>query len=331
MFEDPSSPIGDDLSYPTVYLGRKLKAAGHKVATLDMDDLSKFDAAVFFDHPTFLNSYYRQLRKTSKQKMYLFLLENPANRPDNYWKSNHEPFDKVFTYLPELVDGKKYFRFHLPNRLPENFKINRSEKTKFCTTIASQKYLAHPQEIYSERVRAVRWFEQNHLEEFDLYGTGWNRFFFKGRLARANMFLSKFYQGPLKGWVRNDFPSYRGTVKSKNATLRQYRFSICYENAIFPGYVTEKIFDCLFAGCVPVYLGAPDIEKEVPPTAFIDQRHFKSYEELYQFLKGMSPAEYEAYLTAIENYVNSEQIRRYGAEAFASVVFDQIIGENQHA
>jgi hypothetical protein len=325
MFEDPTSPIGDDLSYPTVYLGKKLRELGHQVATIDMDDLAKFDAAIFLDHPTFLNSSFRQLQKIGKAKLYLFLMENPANRPDNYWKSNYKPFTKVFTYIPTLVDNTKTFRFHLPNRIPTPFQINRAERVKFCTTIASQKYMAHPQEIYSERVNAIRWFERQHPSEFDLYGTGWNRFFFKGRISRANMFLSKFYAGPLKSWQTNTFPSYRGAVKSKNAILQKYRFSICYENATFPGYVTEKIFDSLFAGCVPVYLGAPDIASEVPANTFIDKRQFKSYDELYKFLKRMSESEYEGYLQAIESFVNGEQIKRYGVESFASVFLDQII------
>jgi hypothetical protein len=42
-------------------------------------------------------------------------------------------------------------------------------------------------------------------------------------------------------------------VDSKKNTLEKYKFSICYENARdIPGYITEKIFDCFFAGCVPI-------------------------------------------------------------------------------
>src|SRR5579863_1072634 len=77
MFTDPSSPIGDDLMYPFVYTGKRLRELGHKVATLDTDDLNKFDAAVFLDHPTFLNRYFRALRSMPGKKVYLFLFENP--------------------------------------------------------------------------------------------------------------------------------------------------------------------------------------------------------------------------------------------------------------
>lgn len=39
----------------------------------------------------------------------------------------------------------------------------------------------------------------------------------------------------------------------KNEFLKDYRFNICAENSNTPGYVTEKIFDAIQAGCIPVY------------------------------------------------------------------------------
>ena len=41
----------------------------------------------------------------------------------------------------------------------------------------------------------------------------------------------------------------------KKPTLARYMFVLAYENSIEPGYVTEKPFDGLYAGIVPVYLG----------------------------------------------------------------------------
>ena len=159
MLDDPAGPIGDDIMYGFYYAGQRLRELGHRVATLDMDELEKFDAAIFFDHPTFLDPYYRRLRRMQGKKLYLFLFENPANRPDEYWRWNLRAFDKVFTWNPQLVDGKKFFQFWYSMRVPSPFQINRAEKNKFCVTIASQKYNPHPRELYSERVRAIRWFE----------------------------------------------------------------------------------------------------------------------------------------------------------------------------
>lgn len=36
------------------------------------------------------------------------------------------------------------------------------------------------------------------------------------------------------------------------------------ENSVSPDYVTEKLWDGLIAGCVPVYLGAPSALSMIP-------------------------------------------------------------------
>ena len=46
-----------------------------------------------------------------------------------------------------------------------------------------------------------------------------------------------------------------GGEEKKVAWLRQYRFSITYENSMGDGYVTEKLFHAKAAGCVPIYWG----------------------------------------------------------------------------
>lgn len=325
MITDPSSAIGDDLMFPFVKLADRLKEMGHRVATLDMDEPEKFDAAVFLDHPTLLNPIFRKLRRMPGKKLYLLLLENAANRPDNYWRRNHADFEKVFTWDPRLVDGKKYIQLRLPNKTPAAFAIDRREKTRFCVSIASQKYSAHPAELYSERVRAIRWFEREHPQEFDLFGTGWDRRYFTGKLSRLNLGLQVLYKRfPSLGIARN-YPSWRGPVAVKNTAMRPYKFAIAYENAVFPGYMTEKIFDALFAGCVPVYLGEPEVEKSIPAKAFIDRRQFSDYGELFRYLKEMPDAEYSERLEAIEAFVRGPGLRPFSLEQLIQTFMEQIV------
>lgn len=50
----------------------------------------------------------------------------------------------------------------------------------------------------------------------------------------------------------------------KLSFLRHYRFNLCPENSNYPGYCTEKIFEAIAAGCIPLYWGSnnnpePDI------------------------------------------------------------------------
>ena len=43
---------------------------------------------------------------------------------------------------------------------------------------------------------------------------------------------------------------------NKDAYMRQFYFNICPENSNADGYVTEKIFDAISAGCIPIYWGS---------------------------------------------------------------------------
>lgn len=52
--------------------------------------------------------------------------------------------------------------------------------------------------------------------------------------------------------------------ESKLQTIRTYKFTLAFENAIAKDYVTEKFYDPLLVGSVPVYLGAPNIEEFAP-------------------------------------------------------------------
>ena len=326
MFQDETSVIGDNLLYPMVLMGKYLRKMGHKFSTIDMDDITKFDKIIFLDYPTMLNSYFRKLLRLKHKELYLVLLESEMIRPDNFILSNHKPFKKVFTWKTNLIDNKKYINLHLANKIEiDKGAFNPLIKKGLFTMIASHKYNDHPLELYSERIKAIKWFEINHPEEFDLYGIGWDRVFFRGKLHNLNPLLNKLYKKMKFLPKFNLFPSYKGPLKSKRDILKKYRYSISYENASIPGYISEKIIDCLLAGSVPIYLGAPDIQNFIPLSCFIDKRSFKSYNELYNYAKNMSTKEYNNYLENIYNFINSDNIKLFSAETFVKKIISEIL------
>jgi hypothetical protein len=99
--------------------------------------------------------------------------------------------------------------------------------------------------------------------------------------------------------------------ENKHKTLRNYKFALCIENTEFPGYITEKIFDCILCGTIPVYRGAPDIDNFIPPGVFIDLRKYSSFNELEQYLNNLSPEQSEAYLDAATDFVKSPSFEKY--------------------
>jgi len=321
MFTDVSSPIGDDLSSSSVYMGKYLVKKGHKINTIDMDDIRKFDAIVFMDFPKFKNKYFKRLVSYEFNNLYLIIFESEIIRPDNWNMKNHKYFRKIFTWNDKFVDNKKYFKANFSCKIPTDLNFILNKKNKLCTMIAGHKMISHPLELYTERIKAIRWFEQNHPEDFDLYGIAWDKYYFKGMLVRLNRF--NFLR---KIMIKPRYPSYKGPIESKKEIYKRYKFAICYENARdIPGYITEKIFDCFFAGCVPIYWGASNITNHIPVDTFIDRRKFGTYEELYKYLKNIPDKEYIGYLDAIKDYVQGERIYPFSAEYFTKKIIDNII------
>jgi hypothetical protein len=118
--------------------------------------------------------------------------------------------------------------------------------------------------------------------------------------------------------------AYRGPVSEKLVTLAEYRFSLCFENSMFVGYVSEKIFDCFFAGTVPVYLGAPDIEQYVPREAFIDMRQFASYRDLERFLENIDEAAWRRHVGAAAEFLKSSRYAPFTQAHFAREIVDAL-------
>jgi hypothetical protein len=100
--------------------------------------------------------------------------------------------------------------------------------------------------------------------------------------------------------------------------LLEYRFCLAYENSVEPDYISEKLFDCFYAGCVPIYYGAPNITDYIPASTFIDKRNF-SYEELYRYLSAMPEKEYNGYLAAAEAYLQSPALRPFTPEGYTEI------------
>ena len=82
-------------------------------------------------------------------------------------------------------------------------------------------------------------------------------------------------------WRRNCVLDEDKGYLTKLDIIKQYKFTIAFENAVSQDYVTEKFFEPLTVGSVPIYLGAPNIETFSPGEhAFIDVRDYASPKDL---------------------------------------------------
>ena len=303
----------DDCLYGFYLLKGRFKENNIDLSTQDINLPSESQFIIYNEMPKIKNIY-------SGKDNYLIIFESEVTRPDNWNIENHKYFKKIFTWNDKFVDNKKYFKINFSHKIPDKIEFNIKNKNKFCIMVVANKFKSHPLELYTERLKAIRWFEQNHPEDFDLYGIGWDKYYFKGILSRLNRFNT------LRKLLKPKYPSCKGPIESKKEIYKRYKFAICYENARnITGYITEKIFDCFFAGCVPIYWGAPNITDHIPANTFINRRNFETYEELYCYLKNMSDEEYVNYLDAIRCFIKSDKIYPFSAEYFAETLSGEIL------
>ena len=255
---------------------------------------------VFMNVPRSAGRKFR-LDRLPKEKAILFMWEPPIRLRKMYSEKVQRCFSRIYTFRDDLVDGKTYFKLHYPVLQSMREQLPSFEERKFCTMIVgatSDKSRHHPNELYSKRIEAIRFFEEHHPEDFEYYGYNWDP---------------------------QAFPSYRGEASDKHAVNQHYRFSICYENCRdVPGYITEKIFDCFAVGSIPVYWGANNVFDYIPKDCFVDRRDFADLEELYQFLKAMTKEEYLGYLSRIRAFLSSEQAQRFSHGVFEELLVGEL-------
>ena len=63
-------------------------------------------------------------------------------------------------------------------------------------------------------------------------------------------------------------------TRNKLQMLKPYKFTLAFENGNVEDYVTEKVYQALASGTLPVYMGAPNIKEFVPDDSIIDVADF---------------------------------------------------------
>ncbi len=101
--------------------------------------------------------------------------------------------------------------------------------------------------------------------------------------------LSKYKPVDCPGQVLNNMKhaisSRNGNwVKGKLDFIRNYKFTIAFENHILNGYSTEKLYHPLLVKSVPIYSGDPNIKNYYNNKAFINVDDYKSWDDAIEYI-----------------------------------------------
>lgn len=203
-----------------------------------------------------LNETGLKLVKAGAIPWMMFCLESPLFAPFFYDKLREKDPD-IFQFKHRLFFGKRgtepvhFPSFDLDDIQDPDPYFSRKE---LCAVISNKHYsqyknmfghspswqMAIQSQLHDMRYQTIEQFIK--IGGIDLYGKGWPR------------------------GVGQELPA-----GAKLATIRKYQTSLCGENIVMEGYVTEKLIECLVAGVVPAYIGAPDIGNYVPSTCYLGE------------------------------------------------------------
>lgn len=285
---------------------------------------SKPGIVLCYESPLFAETFYENAVSfcVDYQAGILFdgIIENHLFGKHNYYPNHYPSFsnDEIpADIIPweerrELVVivSNKYYRnsFHLKSILsPKKFEA--WVRGKFKISSCSIKRYAMKNQLHDKRLEAIDYFCKKSL--LDIYGPSWD--------SLDNLPLK--WRNRLKTNITKLSPI---PCIDKKRTISNYKFSLCFENAIYPGYLTEKIMDCFVAGVIPIYLGDPNVKKIIPHDIFIDMRDYNSWDDLYFKINSIGKIEGENMVKSARQFLGSELGQSFTYYNHAKKIFNLI-------
>jgi hypothetical protein len=322
LFSENDLNIGDDLLLPIKKTRQVLLEKNINCFTADEVEFENVDLFVIIDFP---EKNINLITKARKYKIPVILvhfeghaiIRDPLLKPDvrnffDYVLSWHSPYVNIF---------KQQFRqihFTFPS---EKVKCN-SNCSKKIINISSNKFSIHNDELYTIKRKWILNFNVFFSDRFDLFGYGWNNYVFDGHsvlinlLNRINLRFSLFSQ---------NLKVYKGVIKRKRDVFSNYTFSLVIENVSQKYWVTEKIFDSLINGVIPIYLGCSNISDYIPSNCYISLNNFENIKVLMKYIDELSTQDIILFRQNITDYLNSDKVKPFTNDYFVKTLSETII------
>lgn len=204
----------------------------------------------------------------SPRQRFLILREPRQVHPDAHTKRTSKRFNKVFfTGAASGVDHDTTpWPYTTGAALPEPPPGNLLRKDR-VVAIAGWRVSFLSGSLYSLRAEALS------KLDVDTFGRGWHLTVFdKAREVVAQLITSASHLARSKFEFRNQVlgqpRNYFGAIENKASLLQRYKVSLVIENSA--DYMSEKVLDALWSGCIPVYVG-PNLSQFGIPSELVFQ------------------------------------------------------------
>lgn len=312
MLFDPVSRFNRDNQFlPGIRFREAALKKGIKIETANLYWNRDFDSQEVDYYSFGLLNYSKLAKKNRNVRLKgFFICEPPVVQPGLYkiLPELTKVFEHVYIHNTEgdgyslrNVDQAKLMKYYWAQpfeNVLESCWSNQNRQHKMVVVNGNRAPKDKAGELYSRRIEAMVALSQYNA--VDLFGMKWDSW-----KTRSSIWMP---------YLKNRsklLKIYQGSCGSKYDVLSRYVFSLCFENMAMKGYITEKLFDCLYAGTIPLYLGAKDIEHYIPRDVFVDCRQFKRWEELWEFVKGFTPQDIARMREEGKRFLATDDFKKY--------------------
>lgn len=204
-------------------------------------------------------------------------------------------------------------------RCPQQWQILRENKRRLDRAILvnSDKWSFMRGQLYW--LRAV---VASSNPNVDVFGHAWSRAPFSRFLHRGFELLRTVHAAG--SWssvgirhVMKTPQAYKGSAEDKVEVMSQYKVALIIENSA--EYLSEKIFDAWFAGCIPVYVG-PSVEEFGLPPALVVQCDAKSEDGVGVAIERALNADYAEFIIGLKEFLNLKSTQSWSVDSATSSI-----------
>ena len=126
----------------------------------------------------------------------------------------------------------------------------------------------------------------------------------------------------MNGWT---VPMAPNRVAGKVEFFRRYKFTLAIENTVWPGYMTEKLVDPMFAASIPIYVGDPQAKLSFDAASYIDFTSFSTMKEMLAFVREVDN-DRDLYLKMLAApFYRNNEVPAYARDETILAFFDRIV------
>jgi hypothetical protein len=282
---------------------------------------------VFLD---FDNDPSEKLPKSASRAPAVLVRQEPkVVRPQNFRADYLEHMSMVIDVGRSPSASKS--RINWPQRWTlehlESPKIASGERINRFAIINANKMSFVDGELYS-----LRRLMAQKSSDIDVWGFDWNMPWFRRATKAFEELMIPLKHGfgikpaAIVGWFKSPL-SFKGTSDDKLSTLGTYKYSLVIENSI--EYMSEKLFDSLFAGTLPIYVGPNPVEFGMPD--FVAVHASPDIDSIMKAIDQARTIDLEAWRASVLAWLKSDGVEQSWSGPFVTKQIIENIDEHLRA